>query len=164
MTTLDTFQQWVAGLPEILQYLAIVFIGTLPYCESLVASFAGVAAGINPVLSILLAIIGNFIIVGLIVLLAEKINQRFGKKNEELSPRRQKFNKNFEKYGVIGTSMLGWLILPSHLTSFLMITVAKVPKGRVMFWMTVSMIRWSRCINVYCFGVSFTNFCNLGHF
>jgi len=96
MLILEEFQQWVSSLPEIIQYLAIVLLGCVPYVESYAASLIGVLAGLNPFIAILLAVSGNFVSMLLVVLLSDKINQKFGKSNEELSPKRQKFNKKLK--------------------------------------------------------------------
>lgn len=145
---LEIYQQWVQSLPTPLQWIAIVLLGMVPYIEIHFAAIAGMLSGINPVISILLAMLGNFVIVLLCVLLADKFNNRFGKDDEKLSPKRQKFNKNFEKYGVIGTSLFGWLILPSSITSFFMITTAKVSKRKVILWMSISIISWGTILGI----------------
>lgn len=145
---LEIYQQWVQSLPTSVQWLAVIFLGMVPYVEIHFAAIAGIVSGINPVISILLAMLGNFVIVLLCVLLADKFNNRFGKDDEKLSPKRQKFNKNFEKYGVIGTSLFGWLILPSSITSFFMITAAKVSKQKVLLWMSISIITWGAILGV----------------
>ena len=120
----------------------------IPYIEVQAGSVTGILSGINPILSILLAMLGNFTIVMLCILLAEKLNNKFGKEKEELSAKRQKFNRNFDKYGVIGTSMLGWLILPSSIIGFLMVITAKVPKKKAMLWMTVSILFWGLIVGI----------------
>lgn len=146
--SLEIYQQWVQSLPASVQWLAVILLGMVPYVEIHFAAIAGILSGINPVISILLAMFGNFIIVLLCVLLADKFNNHFGKDDEKLSPKRQKFNKNFEKYGVIGTSLFGWLILPSSITSFFMITAAKVSKQKVILWMSVSIITWGTILGI----------------
>lgn len=145
---LEIYQEWVYSLPEIIQWLAIFVLGMIPYIEVQAGSVTGILSGINPILSILLAMLGNFTIVMLCILLAEKLNNKFGKEKEELSAKRQKFNRNFDKYGVIGTSMLGWLILPSSIIGFLMVITAKVPKKKAMLWMTVSILFWGLIVGI----------------
>lgn len=145
---LEIYQEWVSSLPEIIQWLAIFVLGMIPYIEVQTGSVTGILSGINPILSILLAMLGNFTIVLLCILLAEKLNNKFGKDKEELSPKRQKFNKNFEKYGVAGTAMLGWLILPSSIIGFLMVVTAKIPKKKAIFWMTVSILFWGMVVGI----------------
>lgn len=145
---LEMYQEWVSSLPELVQWLSIFILGMIPYIEVQAGAITGILSGINPALSILLAMLGNFTIVLLCILLAEKLNNKFGKDKEELSPKRQKFNKNFEKYGVAGTAMLGWLILPSSIIGFLMVVTAKVPKRKAMFWMTVSILFWGTIVGI----------------
>ena len=145
---LEIYQEWVSSLPEIIQWLAIFVLGMIPYIEVQAGSVTGILSGINPILSILLAMLGNFTIVMLCILLAEKLNNKFGKEKEELSAKRQKFNRNFDKYGVIGTSMLGWLILPSSIIGFLIVITAKVPKKKAMLWMTVSILFWGLIVGI----------------
>lgn len=148
LDNLEVYQEWITSLPTAVQWIALIVLGMIPYVEIHFAAVAGILSGISPVISILLAMLGNFVIVFLCIFFADKINLRFGKKEEELSKRRKKFNKSFEKYGVIGTSFFGWLILPSSVTSFLMITTAKVSKQKVLFWMTASIITWGIVLGV----------------
>lgn len=139
---LEQYQDWVSSLPDFLQWLIIFLFAMAPYVELHIAAVFGMISGVNPVVSILLAIVGNFFAIFLCVVFAEKLNDNFNKKQKEFSPKRQKFNKFFDKYGVIGVSLLGWLILPSTVTSFLMVSVSKVEKSKVLLWMLVSLIVW----------------------
>lgn len=145
---LEMYQDWVSSLPEVVQWLAVLILGMIPYIEVQAGAVTGILSGVHPILSIILAMLGNFIIVMLCIVLAEKLNNKIGKKDEELSSKRQKFNKNFEKYGIAGTAMLGWLILPSSIIGFLMVVTAKVPKRKAMFWMTVSILFWGTIVGI----------------
>ena len=78
---LEIYQEWVSSLPEIIQWLAIFVLGMIPYIEVQAGSVTGILSGINPILSILLAMLGNFTIVMLCILLAEKLNNKFMNKN-----------------------------------------------------------------------------------
>lgn len=79
---LEMYQDWVSSLPEIVQWLAIIVLGMIPYIEVQAGAVTGILSGVHPILSIPLAMLGNFIIVMLCIVLAEKLNNKIGKKDE----------------------------------------------------------------------------------
>jgi len=139
---LHDYQQWIDSLPQALQYVAVVVLSMLPYIELHGAAVAGSISGINPVLSVLLSITGNFLIISVCTFFAEKLNNRLGKKSDNLSVKRKKLNDRFDKYGVAGASIFGWFILPSTIVAIIMVSVFKASKRKVMLWMLLSLLIW----------------------
>src|SRR5690606_10095250 len=70
MSTLDTFQDFVAQMPEVLQPLAVALVGAVPFVEGEGAVTIGILGGIHPIVAGLAAIAGNLLCVLVLVLVA----------------------------------------------------------------------------------------------
>lgn len=140
---LETLQDFTSSFPELLQWVGVMLIAAIPFVESYFGAAVGVLAGINPVVAIAAAIVGNFVSMLIFVLSAHGVRSGVvrGKEAKPLSPRRQKLRERFDKYGVAGVSLLGQLILPSQITSAAMVSFG-APKNTVIFWQTISIIMW----------------------
>ena len=66
---------------------------------------------------------------------------------EEVSPRKAKFQRAFERYGVPGVSLLGPLLLPTHFTAT-MLAAAGVDKARILIWQGVAIVAWTTLLTV----------------
>ena len=68
----------------------------------------------------------------------------------------EKFQRAFNRYGVVGVSLLGPLLLPTHFTAAALVGVG-VPKGRVLLWQGIAIVLWTTLITLVITGiVSFT--------
>ena len=70
----------------------------------------------------------------------------------ETSPRREKFQRAFVRYGVPGVSLLGPLLLPTQLTSA-MLAGAGVTKGRILVWQAIAITMWTTIATLIVTGV-----------
>lgn len=70
MNLIETFQDLVARVPELLQPLIVALAGAVPFVEGEGAAVIGIVGGIPPVVSAIAAIVGNFVCVALLVLLS----------------------------------------------------------------------------------------------
>ncbi len=59
--TVDSFQELVAQVPEILQPLIVALAGAIPFVEGEGGAVIGVLGGLHPVLAALAAATGNFL-------------------------------------------------------------------------------------------------------
>lgn len=59
-----------------------------------------------------------------------------------LSPRRQKFKKAFDRFGVAGVSIFGQAILPSQITSAMMVGFG-ASRNAVIVWQCVGITLWA---------------------
>ncbi|PSL37321.1 hypothetical protein CLV49_0928 [Labedella gwakjiensis] len=66
---------------------------------------------------------------------------------EETTPRKAKFQRAFERYGVPGVSLLGPLLLPTHFTAT-MLAAAGVDKARILLWQGVAIVAWTTLLTV----------------
>ncbi|GAA1324744.1 hypothetical protein ACFSWE_03175 [Leucobacter albus] len=140
---LDSLQEFTASLPEFLQWFGILLIGAVPFLESYIGSAVGIIAGLNPVIVVAAAVVGNVISMLAFVFVAHSVRSKVvaGKATAELSPRRAKLKERFDRYGVPGVSLLGQTLLPSQITSAAMISFG-APKNQVILWQIISIIMW----------------------
>lgn len=174
MSIIDTFQDLIAEVPDLIQPLIIAAAGAIPFIEGEGAATLGIVGGINPVTSVVAAIIGNFICVFVLVwvssrandivvthhrqrvLSGEKVTTRPGGGVEEYatnpqesksrkSVRKAKFQHALSRYGVPGVSLLGPLVLPTQFTATLL-AAAGVHKTRILVWQIAAIILWTTII------------------
>lgn len=146
---ITTLQDFTASLPEMFQWLGVLLIAAIPFVESYFGSAIGVIVGINPVIAVAAAIIGNVVSMLIFVLSAHGVRAKATQNRvaQQLSPRRAKLKERFDRYGVPGVSLLGQLILPSQITSAAMVSFG-APKNQVILWQVISIIIWGVAFGV----------------
>lgn len=171
MNLIETFQNLVAQVPELIQPLIVALAGAVPFIEGEGAAAIGILGGINPVIAAIAAIAGNFLCVLLLVLLSSGARgaivsrhqsrvsaQRAGSgvtvveaepeaESERKRARKEKFRTALERYGVPGVSLLGPLLLPTQFTAT-MLAATGVSKTRVLIWQAVAIIGWTTVLTV----------------
>lgn len=155
---IETLQDFTSSLPPLLQWLGIMLVAAIPFVESYFGAVIGVVIGLNPVVAIAAAIVGNVISMLIFVLSAHGLRSKVSSAKEQkpLSPRRQKLRAQFDKYGVAGVSLLGQAILPSQITSAAMVSFG-ASKNVVILWQIISIIIWGVAFGVLAtLGVSLT--------
>lgn len=139
---IESLQEWTAGLPEVLQWLGVIAVSAIPFVESYLGSVIGVVAGLNPVVAVVAAIVGNVISMAVVVLSADRLRQRRGvQATEEMSPRKQRLRRMMDRFGVPGVSLLGQTVLPSQITSGALVAFGANTRG-VLIWQVISIILW----------------------
>jgi len=144
---IQTLQDFTATLPPVLQWLGVVLAGAIPFVESYFGSVIGVLAGIDPVVAVVAAVVGNIASMTVLVLGADRLRGRLARGVREESPRRQRLRRVFDRYGVAGVSLLGQTILPSQVTSAAMVSFG-ASRNAVIFWQTVSILLWGIAFGV----------------
>lgn len=180
MNLIETFQNLVAQVPELVQPLIVAAAGAIPFIEGEGAVTIGILGGIHPVVAVAAAVIGNFACVAVLVVLSSGARQAVvarhrarslatasvgGASAIEAAPvdvaaenggrastRSQKFQRAFERYGVPGVSLLGPLLLPTQLTAT-MLAAAGIGKIRILAWQAVAIIAWTTAFAVLVSGV-----------
>lgn len=169
MNLIETFQNLVAQVPELVQPLIVALAGAIPFIEGEGAAGIGIIGGINPVVAAIAAIVGNFACVSILVLASSGARQAIVNRSRvrqsvasdgtiidesvvsadsgRKAARREKFQRAFTRYGVPGVSLLGPLLLPTHFTAT-MLAAAGVSKARVLFWQAVAIIGWTTVVTV----------------
>jgi threonine dehydrogenase-like Zn-dependent dehydrogenase len=177
MNLIDTFQDLVAHVPELLQPLIVALAGAVPFIDGEGAAGIGILGGIHPVVAVVAGIIGNFACVAILVLAGSGARQavvtRRRNRREarvpatvgagaavessepadgsepvvDTSPRKARFQRAFERYGVPGVSLLGPLLLPSQFTAT-MLAGAGVGAPRILVWQGVAIVLWTTLVAV----------------
>ncbi|MFB8228842.1 hypothetical protein [Cellulosimicrobium sp. NPDC055967] len=144
MTDIITgLQELTQGLPPLLRWVGVLLAGAIPYVEAEGAAILGVVAGVNPVVAIVAAVVGNAIALALVVWLIGAARSGVTRgRTAERSPQRQRMRQVFDRYGVPGVSLLGPLLLPSHVTAAAMVGFG-APRARVFAWGVVAVTAWA---------------------
>ncbi len=182
MSLIDTFQDLVAQVPDLVQPLIVAAAGAVPFIEGEGAAAIGIVGGIHPVVAVVAGVAGNFLCVAILVLLSagartavvtrhrENVRAReavavgggVGAPQADLAAapenlggnptRRAKFLRALDRYGVPGVSLLGPLLLPTHFTATMLAAVG-VGKVRILVWQAVAIVGWTTIIAVLISGV-----------
>ncbi|GGE94864.1 hypothetical protein [Mycetocola zhadangensis] len=146
---IESLQTFTAGLPELLQWVGVILAAAIPFIESHFGAALGVLTGINPVVAIVAAIVGNILSMLIFVLTAHGLRSKVtGRREPKVeTARRQRVRQAFDKYGVAGVSMLGWLILPNQFTSAAMVSFG-ASRNAVILWMVISITAWGTIFGV----------------
>lgn len=170
MNLIETFQGFVAQVPELVQPLIVALAAAIPFIEGEGAVSIGIIGGIHPVVAAIAAIAGNFLCVAVLVIASSGARTAIVNRSRsrhavaagggavEAVPadtsdsdrggvRREKFQRAFERYGVPGVSLLGPLLLPTQFTAT-MLAAAGVGKVRILIWQAVAIIGWTTIVAV----------------
>lgn len=170
MNLIETFQNLVAQVPELVQPLIVALAGAIPFIEGEGAVSIGIIGGIAPVVAAIAAIVGNFLCVLVVVLVSSRARQAVVNRSrvrtaalagggsaemaaadapdtDRSTARREKFQRAFERYGVPGVSLLGPLLLPTQFTAT-MLAAAGIGKARILFWQALAIIGWTTIVAV----------------
>lgn len=167
MNLVETLQNLLGQVPELLQPLIVALAGAIPFIEGEGGAAIGILGGIPPVVAAIAAMVGNFLTVAVLVLLSsgarnavvnrhrEKVLARDGvlvggsaagtrvdRADDRGSARRAKFQRAYERYGVPGVSLLGPLLLPTHFTAT-MLAASGVGKARILVWQAIAIFAWT---------------------
>lgn len=170
MDLVETLQNLVGQVPELVQPLIVAIAGAIPFIEGEGGVAIGILGGIPPVVAAIAAMAGNFLSVAVLVLLSsgarnavvtrrrEKVLARDGvpvrvgstlevppgerSEDSRSAARRAKFQRAYERYGVPGVSLLGPLLLPTHFTAT-MLAASGVGKARILIWQAIAIIAWT---------------------
>lgn len=167
MNLVETFQNLVAQVPELVQPLIVALAGAIPFIEGEGAAAIGIIGGIHPVVAAIAGMVGNFLCVAILVIAGAGARKAIvtRARDREAVPaggstlgdapvetdrgatRRAKFQRAFERYGVPGVSLLGPLLLPTHFTAT-MLAASGVGKGRVLIWQAAAIVLWTTAITL----------------
>lgn len=135
---------------ELWQYVLVFLLGSVPWVEIAVVIPLSILAGLNPAAVAILAFLGNFSTVYLLVVFFNKVQQWMDRrKNGErpASKRRERAVHIWNKYGMPGLALLGPLLIGSHIAVFIGILFG-AKKSWALLWMTISLALWTALITV----------------
>jgi len=171
--TVDSFQELVAQVPEIVQPIVVMLAAAIPFIEGEGAAVIGVVGGLHPVVAAVAAATGNFLCVLIVVAVTSRARTAVVDRHPSMvgvggggsrpsvddeqavrttaakaeSKRRQRFNRWLVRYGVPGASVLGPLAVPTQLTSAILIG-GGVPARKVLLWQAVAIVVWTTVATV----------------
>jgi hypothetical protein len=143
----EALVDFTQSLPLWLQWAGIMLAAAIPFVESYVGTLIGVVAGVPLAITLLAAILGNVISMLIFVFAASaaraKVLARRGTDQQtEPTARRAKVKRLFDRFGVPGVSLLGQAVLPSQITSGMMVSFG-ASRNAVIFWQIISIILWA---------------------
>lgn len=162
MNLIQSFQNLVTSVPEVVQPLVIALAGAVPFIEGEGAVTIGIIGGVNPIVAAVAAAVGSFVCVFVVVQLSSGARSMVASRRqstvvaagvgpvevEEVKPesarkvaQRAKFKRSFDRYGVPGVSLLGPLLLPPAITAPMLVAFG-IEKGRVLIWQAAGIVLW----------------------
>jgi hypothetical protein len=143
----EALVDFTQSLPLWLQWAGVMLAAAIPFIESYFGTLIGVVAGVPLPITLLAAILGNLISMLIFVFAASaaraKVLARRGVDPQaEPSARRAKVKRMFDRFGVPGVSLLGQAVLPSQITSGMMVSFG-ASRNAVIFWQVISIIIWA---------------------
>ncbi|AOZ73407.1 hypothetical protein BK816_01195 [Boudabousia tangfeifanii] len=147
----ESLHEFVHSLPVGLQWLGVMLIAAIPFVESYGATAIGIAVGVHPLLVIPAAILGNVFSMLVFVFLGKTAHNRLSN-DRELSGRKARFKNLFDKYGVAVVSLIGQTVLPSQITSGLMVSFGAHRK-KVINWQVISICIWAIAFGAIALGL-----------
>lgn len=144
----DALVDFTQSLPLWLQWAGVMLAAAIPFIESYFGTLIGAIAGVPLPIAVLAAVAGNVISMLIFVFVASTARQKVLARRgadattDAPSPRRQRVKRMFDRFGVPGVSLLGQTVLPSQITSGMMVSFG-ASRNAVIFWQVISIIIWA---------------------
>lgn len=144
----DALVDFTQSLPLWLQWAGVMLAAAIPFIESYFGTLIGAIAGVPLPIAVLAAVAGNVISMLVFVFIASAARQKVLARRgadaatDAPSPRREKVKRMFDRFGVPGVSLLGQTVLPSQITSGMMVSFG-ASRNAVIVWQIISIIIWA---------------------
>ncbi len=145
----EALTEFTQSLPVWLQWAGVMLAAAIPFVESYFGTLIGIVAGVPLPITLLAAVIGNAASMLAFVFAASAARAKVlarrsggGAEHAEPSPRRARVKRMFDRFGVPGVSLLGQAVLPSQITSGMMVSFG-ASRNAVIFWQIISIILWA---------------------
>ena len=128
-----------------------VFLGgAIPWLEAIAVVPAGIIFGLDPLLTVVFASVGNIITIGVFAygggaLRNWIIARRVAKGKEPESPKFAKAQKAFDKYGIFGMAALGPILIGTQFAAAASVAAGVKPL-KVTVLVSASMVIWAAVI------------------
>ncbi len=131
----------------LLMMVAVFIVAATPLLEIWIAIPMGLAMGLDPVLTAIAAILGNFIPLLIIVGFFEKIRNWYESRYPEGrdSRRLERFRRIWERYGLPVAALTAPASIGTHLAIVIVLTLGTDAK-RTLVWMAFSIIAWAAVV------------------
>ena len=138
---------------ENLGLVGVFIAGAIPWMEAIAVVPAGILVGLNPVATLIAAVIGNSITILLFSYFASNIRERLINrrvkqgKSAEL-PKLEKALKAFDKYGIYGLAALGPILIGTQFAAAAAAVTAGIKPLRASTLIIASLTLWAIAIAV----------------
>jgi len=125
-----------------------VFLGgAIPWIEAVVAVPAGILIGLDPILTVIFAVLGNIITIVLFAYAGRNlrdwvIRRRIAKGKDPESPKFKKAQVAYEKYGIYGMAILDPILIGSPFSAAASVAAGVRPL-KVCVIVSTGMILWA---------------------
>ena len=131
----------------IIAYFVAFLLAATPFFEVVSVIPIGTIAGLDPFLTGIIALIGNASTVLLVIIFVEQIQawldrRRKKKGKPEKTKKNERAQRIFAKYGLPGLCLIGPLLIGSHLTALLGMSLSG-SRVNTTTWMMISLTAWS---------------------
>ena len=130
--------------------IGVFIAGAIPWIEAIAVVPAGIVIGLNPIATLIAAVVGNSITIVLFAYFASNIRERLinrrvkqGKPAE--LPKLEKALRAFDKYGVYGLAALGPILIGTQFAAAAAV-LAGVKPLRSSILITASLTLWAVAI------------------
>jgi Ca2+/H+ antiporter, TMEM165/GDT1 family len=142
---------------EQLGYFGIFLAGAIPWFEAIGVVPVGILFGLDPVLTVIAASVGNIITIALFAYAGDRIRswviqRRRNKGIEPKAGRYEKAQKAFDKYGIFGMAALGPIIIGTQFAAAASVAAGVKPL-KVTLYVSVAMVLWAILIAWGMFGL-----------
>lgn len=132
--------------------IGIFIAGAIPWMEAISVVPAGILIGLDPVATLISAIVGNSITIVLFAYFASNIRARLINKKVKQGksaelPKLEKALKAFDKYGVYGLAALGPILIGTQFAAAAAVTAGVKPL-RASMLIIASLTLWATAIAV----------------
>ena len=135
---------------EELGLIGIFIAGAIPWMEAIAVVPTGVILGLDPIATVIAAVLGNAITIFIFAYLgstirAKIVERRVAKGKTAESPKFEKALMAFDRYGIYGMALLGPIIIGTQFAAAASVAAGVKPL-RVSILITLSMILWASAI------------------
>ncbi|MDP5276338.1 small multi-drug export protein [Chengkuizengella axinellae] len=133
-------------------YLLVFIFSAIPLFEAYGVIPIAIVAGLSPIPVVIIGLTGNILTVILLILFIEKVKEwrnkvKKNKKQGVANKRSLRAEKLWKKYGLIGLTIIGPLLVGSHLASFMSLVFGGT-KTKTLYWMIASITMWSLLFSI----------------
>lgn len=144
----ESLVEFTQSFPVWLQWAGVMLAAATPFVESYYGTLIGIVAGIPAPTAITAAIVGNVTTMLACVFIADAARRRMktrkvdSQEHIEGSAKKARVKRLFDRFGVPGVSLFGQVLLPSQITSGMMVSFG-ASRNRVIVWQVISIALWA---------------------
>ena len=132
---------------EQLGYFGIFLAGAIPWFEAIGVVPVGIIFGLDPVLTVIAASVGNIITIAIFAYAGDRIrnwviDRRIKKGIEPKAGRYEKAQKAFDKYGIFGMAALGPILIGTQFAAAASVAAGVKPL-KVTLLISIAMVLWA---------------------